>query len=445
MREVVVQGSWYKENINAPDTVPTPHYAAVPEDYNFPSHISYEILSELYLPDMDPELIGTDPLENINYIETMVFTAGRLSGMPNLTHELFNPFEIDYDPVGFGHLEPSGRIQIYDTRLGSNIGLEGAKVSCTRFFSGSRSGTTDADGYYTLNGSFISGPKRYTVWFQRDGFMIMDNLRTLSKVTRSGITSNTWNHTISLGYENMQGHMFRAAYRYFYKDIEGLKRPKRTGAIQRLVAKYNSGTLFGLIHNPVNYVFISIIEIPQFHEGTTTPYNSDDYYSATIHELSHTSHLLSMNNLGDFLNVNDQIRESWAVGVEWLITGKEYKDKGIINYGEYNYNPSNPPMYPNQFGFQYWRIVWVTIPLFPYPIATNNEYTSLFINLVDDYNDLTGWIGRPDDEVYGYNLGHIQSTFLKHCYAKSSLTAQLKANKPSGVTDAQIDLLLTSY
>lgn len=437
LRQVTVQGSWYKEDPNAPDSIPTPHYASVPVDYNFPVGISYDILSELYLPDMDPELIGNDPLDNIGYIETMVYTAGRIAGTPPLAHELFNPFGINYDTVGFGHLEPSGRIQIYDTRLASNIGLEGAKISCTRLFSGTRNGTTDANGDYTLNGSFISGAKKYTVWFQRDGFNVADNYFNHGKVQRSGITSHSWSHTITLGYENMQGHMFRAAYRYFYGDAAGLKRPKRGFMTQRLVAKYNSGTLLGIYHDPVNYVAVPIIEIPQFKAGTTTAYNSDDYYTATIHELAHSSHALSMNSLADFLNVNKQIRESWALAVEWLLTSMEYKSRGISNYGEYNYNPSTPPMYPNHYAYQYWNL------------SLDPNYTSLFINLVDGFNEFGqtfGWeSGTVNDQVSGYSLGHIQSTFLKHCYAKSSLTTQLKANKPSGVTDAQIDLLLSHY
>jgi len=34
---------------------------------------------------------------------------------------------------------------------------------------------------------------------------------------------------------------------------------------------------------------------------------------------------------------------------------------------------------------------------------------------------------------------------LKHIYGLSSLAEQLKANKPAGVTDEQIDLLISQY
>ncbi len=45
----------------------------------------------------------------------------------------------------------------------------------------------------------------------------------------------------------------------------------------------------------------------------------------------------------------------------------------------------------------------------------------------------------------GYNLAYIEDTFLKHVYGLSSLQNELKAHKPTGVTDAQIDNLINSY
>jgi len=53
--------------------------------------------------------------------------------------------------------------------------------------------------------------------------------------------------------------------------------------------------------------------------------------------------------------------------------------------------------------------------------------------------------GFFNDQVSGYNLATIQQNYLKHIYSASSLRTQLKANKPAGVTDAQIDLLLSFY
>ena len=51
----------------------------------------------------------------------------------------------------------------------------------------------------------------------------------------------------------------------------------------------------------------------------------------------------------------------------------------------------------------------------------------------------------PVDRVSGYTLSVIESGFLKHVYSLSSLTDKLKANKPVGVTDQQIDEYLTYF
>ena len=66
---------------------------------------------------------------------------------------------------------------------------------------------------------------------------------------------------------------------------------------------------------------------------------------------------------------------------------------------------------------------------------------------VDGFNQNVQWgnSSLPNDSVTGYTLAGIESNFLKHAYGQGSLTDQLKNNKPAGVTDAQIDLLMNSY
>lgn len=52
---------------------------------------------------------------------------------------------------------------------------------------------------------------------------------------------------------------------------------------------------------------------------------------------------------------------------------------------------------------------------------------------------------RPRDITSGYNLSLIQSNVLGHSYGLSSLRDRLKSQKPSGVTDAQIDTNLQHF
>ena len=182
------------------------------------------------------------------------------------------------------------------------------------------------------------------------------------------------------------------------------------------------------------------------NKNTKTRFNSDEIFSVAIHETAHRQHVKAMNaGYVQFWQVTGQLQESWACAVEWFLTSKEYNARGITNYGESNFNPpylSTTDNFPAHFGYQYWNN---TIN------ANADKYTSLFINLIDNFNEngVTTFWGKPNgsvnDNVTGYNLATIESNFLKHCYGLSSLSTQLKANKPSGVTDQQIDNLISGY
>jgi len=78
-----------------------------------------------------------------------------------------------------------------------------------------------------------------------------------------------------------------------------------------------------------------------------------------------------------YWQVDGQLQESWPVAIEWFLTHIEYADRGIANYGRSDYHPTNAPQYPNDQAYQYW-----TRNVHP-------DYTSLFINVVDDINDNT--------------------------------------------------------
>ncbi len=86
--------------------------------------------------------------------------------------------------------------------------------------------------------------------------------------------------------------------------------------------------------------------------------------------------------------------------------------------------------------------------------SISSDYTSLFINLIDNYNELNNWFGiqkgQVNDQVSGFRIYDLETKVLKHAYGLSSLSQYLKANKPIsstviGPTDAQIDLLLSYY
>jgi hypothetical protein len=131
-------------------------------------------------------------------------------------------------------------------------------------------------------------------------------------------------------------------------------------------------------------------------------------------------------------SLKKKLRESWAVGVEWWLTKLEYKNtRGIANYGDWNDNTL--VQYPNYQGFQNWNK-----QLYP-------DYTNVYINLIDDYNEKP-FFGPVDDDVKGYSLFWIEDLMLKHIYNLDDLKQQLKDRpKPLNVTDADIDKLISFY
>lgn len=445
-KEVLVAGKFYHDP-DVPADQPTPQYATVRNETVLPAGINYEVLQEVYLPEEDTELLGTGNM-NYKFVYSLVQRAENLSGFTPWEPSDYKPWDNIGEPGqwypnnnpnpggGGGGTAIYGTIRIFDTRLNTLIPFEGAKVTAKRGLR-TREGVTNANGQYGLDG--IPFPYNTNVDFKlhmdRKHFVIKDNQATPSKVVRNNIKSNHWNHDIMPGYENMQGHMFRGAYRYFYKDIGGLLRPIRpSGNRSHIVAKNTTKNWQG-----INYVAFPYLKIARFQPGSTIEYQSDDYFSTTVHELAHTTHVISMNAGSiQYSQVSSMLQESWPCAVEWFVTGIEYRERGIQNYGTPYYDSPNPPKFPNRFGYQTWNL------------NTSSDYTSLFINLVDNFNELgqsldSQNIGTVNDQVTGYTLANIETNFLKHCYGLSSLNTQLKANRPAGVSNAQIDLLLSFY
>lgn len=133
------------------------------------------------------------------------------------------------------------------------------------------------------------------------------------------------------------------------------------------------------------------------------------------------------------------MQESWCIAIEWFLSNIEYRERGIANYGRFDYFPANPPGFPNSYGYQFWNGgIW------------GFQNTSIYIDIVDDHNQL----GRPyfgfgngtvDDRVQDYTLPFIETFMLRHIYGHKSLMEELKSHRPASVTDAQIDLLISNF
>ena len=119
----------------------------------------------------------------------------------------------------------------------------------------------------------------------------------------------------------------------------------------------------------------------------------------------------------------------------------EYKEKGIANYADWDYVATIPdcprPMFE---GYQYWLKGG----------DQGDTYTPLFIDLLDDFNQLNHVFGRDtmniNDEVVGYPFPAIENVVYElRDNGTSNLIQKLQANKPSGITDLQISTLFENY
>jgi hypothetical protein len=404
----------------------TYQYAAVRIGYKFNDTIPYQIIDELYIPEEDEDLVNDDNDDEYN---------PNWDCIDKLLDQAYLQTGNDDDILGASAYQrrrpryrPGGNIQIFDTRLNANIGMEGVKVRARRWFS-VYVARPDRNGNYRMRRTFRR-PCNYSLWFATNWFAVRRHLVATTHWINGPKITGDWNHTIADGYTRFAGHIFRGGYRYHHQNIDGLQRPYRPNFARQLFIGVDKEKSW----SGENYMIFPVIRIARYRNSDGVEYGSDEIFSTTCHETAHTSHVLRMNaGLIQYWQVDAQLQESWAVAIEWRLTHLEYAGRGITNYGEWDYNPNPAPQYPNRQAYQYWTL------------NTNSIYTSLYINLVDNINESTIFFGRPNDEVAGYTLAFIEQNILKHSYGLWSLGNELKSNRPVGVTDQQIDELLSFY
>lgn len=331
---------------------------------------------------------------------------------------------------------PSGRIIVNDTQVG-NFPLAGAKVRTRRWFE-VHEAITGLDGTFRASGTYRYDFNYEIVW-ERAQFDIRSG--TFGQATMNGPNCKcSWNPTIQNGLQRFYASIFRGAHRYFFGNIDGLRRPMMVSKMK--ISAYDTngesnGDNWGDWDNTGLTPDIRIWRFVNSRERGT-----DEIFSTTIHEIAHSTHIQLMNaGLIQFAQVSKVIVESWAVAVQWHLTSMEYRERGIFNYGAPNYFNGVDGFRVN-FAYQYWDR------------TLNDRYTSVFIDMLDNFNQNGQiFIFRPtfaiqgvvNDPVSGYTISGIESGFLKHVYGLSSLRQLAKANRPGGVTDNQIDVLIDNY
>lgn len=421
-------GSLGYHDPSVPDSLPTPQYASVPVDIDLNKYgVPYTVLEDLFIPDGEAATAsGTTPRSVVGdkaAIILLVNTSMKLTGNEKDT--------IQAGTMARSTYRPSGRIRVWDTRVNTYVPLRGVRVEARRWFT-THAGYTDANGNYSVDGTF-KRDCNYKLIFECGDFDVRSG--TFGQANVDGPKQDTpWNLDIWDGINRFYAHVFRGAQRYWRENIGGLKQPNRAWLTKMKYGAFDKNKeawTMPLTPNPGLTPHVNIYR----NRSTGGEWASDEIFSTTIHETAHWSHI---SNFGtpNFTSAGDFVRESWAVGVEWVVTQMEYREKGIANYGEFSY--TTPVNYPAQFGHQNWRTGMGL-----------NDYSCLFIDVVDNYNQLNqtfaGWTSTIDDQITGYTFAGIEDQILRHTQGKQDLFNRLKMYKPTGVTDAQIDVLTSSF
>lgn len=307
------------------DSIPE-YYTAIPIDKALPN-VPYETLEQLYIPEQDIYFANTQEIEKYlindkinnktDLFNHLIFNA---FVQTNNEDEVLEPGSTATQRWFFGRRwTPKGTIRIWDD-LYKEIPLEGAKILMRQWFTVD-SGITGANGYFQTG--TVRGHARYILQWERHQYSIRSGSGGQAELRGPNLKNQDWNHTITNGtHDEYYGHIHRAAHHYYYKDIQQLNRPHQNGFWRpqmKIAAKYEpngqiNGIHYSLVLNP--FGFFNNIKIFNPH------FQSWRIYATTIHELTHSAHFTA--NKLKFILTHDKVKESWARGVQGVLTRMVY-------------------------------------------------------------------------------------------------------------------------
>ncbi|MBO6533080.1 MAG: hypothetical protein JJ885_10445 [Muricauda sp.] len=335
-----------------------------------------------------------------------------------------------------GRWNPRGTITVQEDVVNRTVGVAGAEVKVRKWgLVVIRRAYTNSQGQFRTSSTRTKRVK-YAVYFNNPHrFKVMAGtifLEARHRGTRS-YKRQPWNQNFSYGRSQFYALVHNAAYDYYTRVVPtyGLRRPRMC----RISAKYN---LCGSSEHRADVLTLlptSDIRVTRngkdenkncFYRGT------DGIYATTVHELTHAGHreldpgMFSVLHLGNCERL--MLRESWAEGVETIVTNDRYKRLNPNYLATNSFNTTN---------LKYWNDVKQTER-----IEIMTEYTPIVVDLVDNVNqkDLPNVSGnQPIDRVSGYNLSQIQGA-LRNCRSINCWESNLR-NQYSNSTEGYLNEL----
>lgn len=382
-REIVTGGVYYHDP-EIPEDRPTYQYSTISierwEELDTLS-VAHEVLIRAYMPDYD-DFNSTETKAGNTFvirpeIEALLREAYRMTG-----------YKYECEPVTKGATwYPSGYIKAYDDKAGI-VPIAKVRVRGTHFLK-VKEALTNGSGYFHLD-SFNSSVTLKVIW-ESDDWDIRHGI--VGQATYDGPTLNQtmWNLTIPSDQTWSVHHatMHRAAHRMYYGNIKNLHRVSLSRKLKMayMANGINNGTQGGLFnHNNVGGT-LPDIQIAGIDASSTRP--ASIVLSSTFHELGHASHYT--NEQTSYIHSTDQLLESWAKFVQYILTIQEYTELNCVS-SLFTYDINNRMIPDNKFNFQ---ILFIDDHFM--------VYTPLFIDLYDDYNqwDYFNRDPYPNDVVSG--------------------------------------------
>jgi len=433
----------------------TYYYSVAPVDYVLPDGIAYETIGQLHFTPEDK--ISDTPTateaQALDFFHDLNLEARQLSGDLDQTEEA----ELTYFETVTDAADPAKPSMRYEEVIAQGLSLQDVIIDFSdietnkkrRRWTPSGRVTVDDDDLSRFNVSTIVGVRNAEIRVRKWGFVPLRTTETLfdgTFATRSTRTKNVryavhfhpndnrftvkagtifWDarHIGTKKYSRSEWMQhFSAGRGHFYSLIQNaaadfmfdwtqsssfqVKSPRHGIDI---VAEYNSSNSARFLPYVTGFpnptpLFIAEIRIGRLRKNVAGPdlyRGSINIYGNTIHELTHASHFQLHRSLfvgvGGIVDAKqrDLMIESWALGVETIITNHRYQDR-------FNRNVR----YRRSQQFQYVDQQNDADPL------VIDEYTPLFIDLNDSFNqNILGGNPRPPvDRVSGYTIPQMQQS-----------------------------------
>lgn len=388
-------------------------YAVVPMDYNFPENIEREILHFVFIPDEHPEY---EQYENsFDLLEEL---------SEKLCENTTFPRDEDVIPSGKKAKKwaPSATIRAWDDVVGGLIPLQGVKVTARRGTK-CRHQFTDANGECTFAKEFKEGKNvKYGITWERGKWDIRDGW--WQAYYNGPKLTTAWNLDIYGQKSLMYATIHRAAMKAYYGYFGDLQRPNLVVGKMKISYRHYLGDQLGM-HWSGWHVFGLVSDIYIWGYDHNGYRKTNAVFGTTLHELAHQAHQRYMGTV-QFWQVNEFVGESWARGIQCILTNQHYREELALN--------DRCLTHDELYSMQHYRK------------EIHGNYTPLFIDLIDDFNQAL-YYGNDyiNDNISGYTLQEIQDNILGSSYGLTSCRNTLKSLKLHGETDDDIDNLFAKY